>query len=99
MLLPLSDLGGEMNLDHLTETSVPCDELHDEDVDLQEVLSTAKNNGNAEVRFQGLENSVLIENCHCQEVDLKEPKCHQETQTEIFISFATKSLAQEATHK
>ena len=88
-----------MHLDHLTETSVPCDELHDEDVDLQEVLSTAKNNGNAEVRFQGLENSVLIENCHCQEVDLKEPKCHQETQTEIFISFATKSLTQEATHK
>lgn len=88
-----------MHLDHLTETSVPCDEPHDEDVDLQEVLSTAKNNGNAEVRFQGLENSVLIENCHCHEVDFKEPQCHQETQTEIYIFSATKILTREAIDK
>ena len=88
-----------MHLDHLTETSVPCDGLQDEDVDLQDVLSTAKNNGNAELRFQGLENNVLMQNCHCQEVDFKGPKCHQETQTEIFTFFATKSLAQEAMDK
>ena len=96
MLLPLSDLGGEIHQDHLTETSVPSNELHDEDIDLHDVLSMAKNNGNSELRPEGLEKSVLMQNCYCHEVDFKKPKCHQETQTEIFIFCATKSLAQEA---
>ena len=82
MLLPLTDLQGEM-MHELAETNTIHGHSLDGGLELQDILSSGTKSGTADVHLK-LGWETTVQNDHCQGAVYDHTKYHQETQTAIY---------------
>ena len=91
LLLPLNDFQAEMS--GFVDTNVIQDQFQTGQTELPTVLGAVKDTGAIDVTLeedeQDDDNTVEIQNEHCQLVHCSDTRRHKETQTELFaVSFA-----------
>ncbi|XP_078378081.1 uncharacterized protein LOC144661254 [Oculina patagonica] len=97
LLLPLNDLQGEIR--GLVDTNVLKNQLQTGKVEKPTLLSAVKDSGAIDVTFEGeqADDNIIERNAeNCQHVMYSGTKCHQGTQTELFLLSATDLVVQKS---